>query len=116
MSATTSSPTHRAKACVLLSERPYLEKHIVDPGRYFPALLGKKVLSSAQCSDIKGQRSVEYQVQRFVELICLHEQGYDIFFKDLRTQRTHAHVAAHLKRKVAEFWKQGLSFLCGVLE
>jgi hypothetical protein len=91
-----------AKAIVLLelNQKHFLEQHICDPGQYFPVLKQKDILSQAECSWIKKQRCVEYQVQRLVELISLKNDGYDVFMKALRRQN--AHVATQLKRRVSE--------------
>ena len=95
------SRRHRqAKALVLLSERRYLEENLREPVKYFPFLVNKGVLDSSQCSLIKQQPSVEFQVRKFLELVALKEEGYDVFVSALKLQKVHAHVASYLKRKV----------------
>lgn len=90
------------EAVVLLSEQKYLEKEIKDPGRYFPALIEKRVLNQAQCSDIRKQPN---QLQKFLELLSVDQRGYGVFVQALRDQRVHAHVARYLKEKVLELDK-----------
>ena len=93
------SPAVKAIVLLELIQKRYLEDHIRDPGRYFPLLRRKKILSQAECSSIKKH---EYQIQKFVELISLKEGGYDVFVEALKSLRVNAHVAAHLKRRVLE--------------
>lgn len=98
------------KAAVLLIEQPYLADHICSPRRYFPYLTKKKVLSNDDCFSIKEQPSVEYEVQRFVELISLKERGYDAFLEALKNERVKIHVASYLSKRVlevAELYNQG---------
>ena len=93
-------PTQRRKSAVLLAEQHYLEKNVGDPGRYFPAFKG--ILSKAQCLDIREQRSVEFQMQKFLEIISMDGRGFTVFVQALRAQRVHGHVANYLKKKVTE--------------
>lgn len=98
------------KAAVLLIEQPYLAEHVCYPGRYFPFLTKKKVLSDADCSSIKQQRCVEHQVQKFVELISLKECGYDMFLEALKKEKVNIHVRSYLSKRVlevAELYSQG---------
>ena len=93
------SPEVKAIVLLELIQKRYLADHIRDPGRYFPLLKRKKILSQAECSSIKKH---EYQVQKLVELISLKEGGYDVFVEALKSLRVNAHVAAYLKRRVLE--------------
>ncbi len=96
------SPTQRLKAAVLIGEHQYLEENIGDPRRYIPPLKGAGILSQAQCSAIKEQRSVEFQMQKFLELISMDGRGFPVFLKVLRNHRVHGHVATYLQKKASE--------------
>lgn len=96
------SPEVKAIVLLELIQQHYLEEHICDPGRYFPFLKRKKILSQAECCSIRQQQCFEYQLQKFVELISLKEDGYDMFVEALRNQKVNAEVAAHLRKRVSE--------------
>ncbi len=83
-----------------------MEEHIRSPGRYFHSLTAKGVLNEDQCSTIMQQGTEEYKIRKLLELISLHERGYDVFVADLKRQRIAAHVAVHLKKRVNEIVKK----------
>lgn len=98
------SPEVKAIVLLELTQKRHfnLEEHINDPGKYFPFLRRKKILSQAECCSIREQGCVVYQVQKLVELISLKENGYDVFVEALKSLRVNAHVAVHLKRRLSE--------------
>ena len=94
------SPAQMRKSAVLLAEQHYLEENVGNPRRYFYAFKG--ILSKAQCLDIREQRSVEHQMQRFLEIISMDSRGFTVFVQALRAQKVHSHVANYLNKKVLE--------------
>lgn len=96
------SPTHTAKALVLLSEQKHLEEHLGDPQSYFLALTKHSILSKSECDEIRKQPSVEFSLQRCLELVSMKEHGFDVLVSAMTKQRRHSNVARYLKRKVKE--------------
>lgn len=99
------SPTCNLKGLVLINEQQYLGVHIKDPGQYFPDLVKRGILDTTECSDIREGRTMELQVQKFLEYISREERGYDVFVQMLKRFRVNGHVARYLQEKVDEMDK-----------
>ena len=92
---------------MLLEKIGHLCEELGDPGRYFPELRAKNVLSTVDTQLIKSKPTDNEKTEEFVTLISTrqssHSQhGLDVFVEALKKQRVHAHVARNLLRALAK--------------
>ena len=103
MSSLSVEQLNRLKESVLLDKMGYLCEELGDPGRYFPELRSKNVLSTVDTQLIKTKPTDREKTEVFVELISKRrsnhgQHGLDVFVEALKKQRVHAHVARTLLR------------------
>ena len=88
---------------MLLEKIGYLCEMLGDPGRYFPELRSKNVLSIVDTQLIKSKPTDSEKTEEFVTLISTRQSshgqhGLDVFVEALKKQRVHAHIARTLLR------------------
>lgn len=103
MSTLTDEQLNHLKKTVLLEKIGYLCEELGDPGRYFPELRAKNVLSTVDTQLIKSKPTDNEKTDEFVTLISKRQSsqgqhGLDVFVEALKKQRVHAHVARTLLR------------------
>lgn len=103
MPTLTDEQLNHLKKTVLLEKISYLCEELGDPGRYFPELRSKNVLSTVDTQLIKSKATDNEKTDEFVSLICTRQSstgqhGLDVFVEALKKQRVHAHVARTLLR------------------
>ena len=103
MSTLTVEQLNSLKESVLLEKISYLCEELGDPGRYFPELRAKNVLSVVDTQLIKSKPTDQEKTSEFVTLISRRrsshgQHGLDVFVEALKKQRVHAHVARTLLR------------------
>lgn len=103
MSSLSEEQVYRLKESVLVEKMSWLCDELGDPGRYFPELRSKRVLSVTDTQLIKSKPTDQDKIMEFVTLISKRrgdhgQHGLDVFIEALKKQRVHAHVARILVR------------------
>ena len=126
------------KKQVLIDRVDYLSGEIGDPGRYFPALRAKGVLSPEDCEKIKakvtsrekvkiipcsddevGRYGLYFTLQVYEMIELIHKRhsekdghAMDVLMEALRKQRVQAHIARELQRALARAIKEQKKGVC----
>ena len=97
----------RVKRDVLKDQLRYLCEELGDPGRYFPCLKSKDLLSQVESETIRSKTTTQEKVEEFVRVIGDRRESkkgepvFDVFVEDLKRQKVQAHIARALQRTFA---------------